>query len=146
TSKNKPGNGDEDEDEGGGLPDTPGTGVPFLAVASQEAPSQEVMYVFPADVAAFAEALYPAAGGGVLILEKTGEAPALFPITGFKTESEGGEDTVKALEAASPSVNHSFISPFTGEGSCGAWVEKDSDVLARFTGMAYPLMLVLDAG
>ncbi|MDR0750644.1 MAG: hypothetical protein LBF62_13890 [Tannerellaceae bacterium] len=70
----------------------------------------------------------------------------LFPVTGFKATGDGGADAVKALEVASPSANHSFISPFTGEGSCEAWVEKDGEELARFTGMAYPLMLVLDAG
>ncbi|MDR0750454.1 MAG: hypothetical protein LBF62_12925, partial [Tannerellaceae bacterium] len=147
SGKGKPGD-DEDEgdyDGGGDLPETPGDGVPSLAVASQEVLSDTAMYVYPANVAAFAQALYPAAAGGVLVLKQAGEAPVLFPVTGFKTESEGGADAVKALEVASPSANHSFISPFTGEGPCEAWVEKDGEELARFTGMAYPLMLVLDA-
>ncbi|MDR0750939.1 MAG: DUF6261 family protein [Tannerellaceae bacterium] len=141
--KSKPGDDDGDD---GLLPTPPPDDTPSLAVASQEVLSDTEMYIYPADVAAFAQALYPAAAGGVLILEQTGEAPVLFPITGFKTESEGGADTVKALEVASPSANHSFISPFTSEGPCQAWVEKDGEELARFTGMAYPLMLVLDQG
>ncbi|MDR0750373.1 MAG: DUF6261 family protein [Tannerellaceae bacterium] len=140
---------DDDSDDGGGNlpPDLPGSNAPILAVASQEVLSDTAMYIYPAaaDADAFAQALYPAAAGGVLLLEQAGEAPVLFPVTGFKTESEGGADTVKALEVASPSANHSFISPFTGEGPCQAWVEKDGEELARFTGMAYPLMLVLDA-
>ncbi|MDR0749236.1 MAG: DUF6261 family protein [Tannerellaceae bacterium] len=146
--KNKPGGDEGDDEDNGGLPDTPGSNAPSLAVASQEVLSDTVMYIYPAaaDADAFAQALYPAAAGGVLLLEQAGEAPVLFPVTGFKTESEGGADTVKALDVASPSANHSFISPFTGEGPCQAWVEKDGEELARFTGMAYPLMLALDAG
>ncbi|MDR3140500.1 MAG: DUF6261 family protein [Tannerellaceae bacterium] len=140
TGKGKPGGDEGDEGDEGLLPDTPGADAPVLAVASQETPSPRVMYVFPADVAAFAEALCPAAAGGVLALVQTGEAPALCPITGFKTETVEGEETVKGLEAASPSEYHTFFSPFYNDGACDAWVEKDGETLARFTGMAYPGM------
>ncbi|MDR1624043.1 MAG: DUF6261 family protein [Tannerellaceae bacterium] len=143
SGKGKPGDDEEDGDNGF-LPDAPGDAAPVLAVASQEVPSQEVMYVYPAAAAAFAEALYPAAAGGVLILEQTGEAPALFPITGFKTVTVEGVDTVTGLEVAPPSVNHIIFSPFDDDGPCEAWVEKDGEELARFTGMRYPGMMTLD--
>jgi hypothetical protein len=142
--KGKPGGGGDDDDNGGYLPEEPGDETPSLAVASQEAPSTTVMYVFPADVAAFTQALYPAAQGGVLTLEQAGETPALCPITGFRTVKENGVDVIAGLEVASPSANRTFFSPFDNDGPCEAWVEKDGETLARFTGMAYPGMITME--
>ncbi|MDR0749204.1 MAG: DUF6261 family protein [Tannerellaceae bacterium] len=139
-SKNKPGDGDDD-DAGGG--DTPS--IPLFHVASQEVPeSGEVMYVTATDAAAFAAALYPAATGGSLILKSAAEE-AILPIAGFKMEADGdGNQTPAALEAAPPSANRYFLSPLLSEGPAEARIEKDGAVLARLSGMVFPNMYSFD--
>jgi hypothetical protein len=142
TGKNKPGGGDDDDDDGLDLfPSLPDEGSPTLAVASQETPSGALMRIFPANVSAFVQALYPAAQGGELTLLKTGEAPLTFPITGFQTVNSGGTDTVTGLEVAPPSEQYVFDSPFYNEGPCQAWAGKDGEELARFKGMNFPGMM-----
>ncbi|MDR0749988.1 MAG: DUF6261 family protein [Tannerellaceae bacterium] len=154
SSKNKPGNGDEDtpggedtpgdedipggEDTPGGGEDTPGDGIPVLQVASQELFSDNMgMTVTASNPAAFAAALYPGAQGGLLRLrtDATDVEPAEpdFHIDSFLMGS-GGE-TPGGLKASVPDGYFFLSSPETNP--CEAWVEKDGVVLARFTGMIY---------
>jgi hypothetical protein len=136
-SKNKPG-ADDDDDDGAPV-------VPLLHVASQETPQGgRAMYVVTTSFAAFAAALYPVAEGGSLVLRSATEE-AVFPIAGFKMEDDGeGGQRPAALEAAPPSANRYFDSPFYDEGPSEAWVEKDGEQLARFVGMIFPGMYSLE--
>ncbi|MDR0750645.1 MAG: hypothetical protein LBF62_13895 [Tannerellaceae bacterium] len=60
-------------------PDTPGDGVPSLAVASQEVLSDTVMYVYPADVAAFARLFTRLLREACLCSSRPAKRPCYFP-------------------------------------------------------------------
>jgi hypothetical protein len=127
-----------------------------LQTASQEINTNGIqMSIVMSDAAAFAQALYPAAQGGVLRLRSADAdvepQEAGLSITNFLTTgtAPAGGETPTAGETptgllVSTSEDHIILS-LNGAPAAEAWVEKDGQTLARLSGLVYNGMLTLES-
>lgn len=138
-----------------GAPDAPDApeDLPQLAIAAQEILGQHPnmtnmgtqMSLAAADAGAFADALYPAAEGGVVRLTpadtESSEDPQDYPVAGFLL-AEG--TTPVGLIVNGPRAGTVFYKPFEGEGEAEGEVFRDGALIATLTGLQLPGYMTID--
>ncbi|MDR1344107.1 MAG: DUF6261 family protein [Tannerellaceae bacterium] len=116
-------------------PETPVVTVPILSVSHQEIEDAKRMLLLITDRSALAEALYPAALGGEIVLSSENiNDYSDFPIVDFEMDGE----KPAGLVAGPPMEGLSFKQPLESLGHCRAEVFKGDTLLAILEGVEWP--------